>query len=198
MAIAALFLAASLPSFAATPSATGARTLIDGFHGKLLDVMKNAKSLGISGRFTRLEPEVSRRFDIPLMMALATGKHWREANPADRKRLVDAFQRFSAATYASRFSDFSGQSFETVAIQPGPRKTQLVQTRINRPDDTPVAITYVTRATEAAWRIVDILLDNGISELAIRRSEYRSILNSDGVEGLVRLLDSKTKNLLAK
>ena len=132
------------------------------------------------------------------MVALATGKHWRTATPDDRNRLATAFRRFSTATYASRFSDFSGQSFETLGVEDGPRKTRLVRTEIRRPKDAPVAITYVTRADGRTWRIVDILLDDGISELAVRRSEFRTILKTRGVNGLISSLDKKTKTLLAK
>jgi len=196
--IAVVLLAASASGLAAAAPATGPRAHIEGFHNTLLSVMKDARALGVDGRFDRLEPEVAQRFDVSLMIALATGKHWRAASPPDRKRLEDAFRRFSAANYASQFSDFSGESFETVAVQPGPRQTQLVQTRLNRPDDTPVAITYVTRAAGGSWQIVDVLIDHGISELAIRRSEYRSVLESGGVDGLVRVLETKTTQLLAK
>jgi phospholipid transport system substrate-binding protein len=184
------------PGLAVAPPKSDARSLIEDFHDKLLKVMKEAKTLGVKGRYARLEPAVAQHFDITLMIALASGNHWRTARPGDRKRLAEAFRRFSAATYASRFSGFSGQSFETLEVRDGPRKTRLVRTRIRQPDDPSVAITYVTRATQDGWRIVDVLLDDGISELAVRRSEYRSILDSSGVDGLVRTLDDKTAGLL--
>jgi phospholipid transport system substrate-binding protein len=188
----------STPVSAVAPSTTEARVLIDDFHDKLLKVMKEAKTLGIKGRYARLEPAVGKHFDITLMIALATGKHWQTAKPAERKRLSEAFRRFSAATYASRFSGFSGESFQTIDVRDGPRKTQLVRTEIRPPNDPAVALTYVTRSTPDGWRIVDVLVDDGISELAVRRSEYRSILASGGIDGLVRSLDDKTAALLTK
>lgn len=194
-ALAALLLAGTV-AMAATPPATSPRALVDGFHEVLLTVMKEAKALGAAQRFARIEPEIARRFDVPLMIALAAGSHWRQAGPADRKRLEDAFRRFSAANYASQFSDYSGESFEILGVQPGPRNTQLVQTRLNRPGDTPVAITYVTRSDGTGWHIVDVLVDHGISELAVRRSEYSSILKNGGVDALVRELEAKTAQLL--
>lgn len=178
--------------------AGAAQKVVDEFHITLLDVMKRAKSLGVAGRFQKLKPEVGERFDIKLMVALATGRHWRAAAPEDRKRLAEAFQRFSAATYAARFSGFSGQTFKTLGVRGGPRKTQLVRTQIMSPDANPVGITYVTRAVGKTWRIVDVLLDDGISELAVRRSEYRATLSTTGVKGLVQLLDSKSNNLLTE
>lgn len=196
IAITALGLVVQPDAVAASP-ASAAQKLVDEFHVTLLDVMKRAKSLGVAGRFQKLKPEVGERFDIKLMVALTTGRHWRAAAPQDRKRLADAFHRFSAATYASRFSGFSGQSFKTVDVREGPRKTQLVRTQIVSPGSNPVGITYVTRAVGGAWRIVDVLLDDGISELAVRRSEYRSTLSANGVTGLVQLLNTKSTDLLA-
>lgn len=187
------------PAFASDSSgagAGGARQLIDHFHASLLAVMKQADKTGVEARYLILEPEIAKRFDLRLMIALATGKHWRTAGKDSRNRLSKAFHRFSTAIYASRFSGYSGQSFKTLEVSAGPRKTELVRTQIRRPDGPPVALTYVTRMARTGWRIVDVLLDDGISELAVRRSEYRSVLKSDGVDGLIRLLDEKTANLL--
>lgn len=185
------------PAIVLASPASEARKLVDDFHVTLLDVMKRAETLGVAGRYQTLKPEVGARFDINLMAALTTGSHWRKAIPDDRRRLSEAFHRFSAATYASRFSGFSGQTFKTIDVQDGPRKTQLVRTQILRPNDSPVALTYVTRAVGSTWRIVDVLIADGISELAVRRSEYRSTLSSEGVKGLTQLLDSKSNTLLA-
>jgi len=178
------------------PAAGGPHRIIDQFHASLLAVMKNADKSGAKERYRILEPEIAKRFDLRLMIALATGKHWRTASDISRERLTEAFHRFSAATYASRFSGFSGQSFKTLTVNTGPRKTELVATEIRRPDGPPVALTYVTRKIAAGWRVVDVLVEGGISELAVRRSEYRSVLASDGVDGLIRLLDQKTQTLL--
>lgn len=187
-------------SVRAAPAEVGAdaRSVVEGFHARLLEVMKNAKVLGIKGRYERLAPEIERRFNVRLMVAIATGAFWRTASAAERDRLTAAFARFSAATYASNFSSFSGQSFSTDAVTPGPRGTMLVLTHISRPDEAPVKLAYVTRPTDGQWRIVDVLVDDGISELARRRSEYRSILGSRGVEGLVAELNRGADRLLAR
>lgn len=185
------------PAFAGNTSGTdGARQVIDKFHASLLAVMKQADTSGKKARYQILEPEIAKRFDLRLMIALATGRHWRTAGKESREELKNAFHRFSTATYASRFSGYSGQSFKTLSVSTGPRKTELVKTEIIRPDKSPVVLTYVTRMARTGWRIVDVLLDDGISELAVRRSEYSSVLKSGGVNGLVRLLDRKTKKLL--
>ena len=57
-------------------------------------------------------------------------------------------------------------------------------------------MTYVFRKIKGEWRILDILLDTGISELARKRSEYRKALKSGGAEALLVMMNSKTASLL--
>ncbi len=104
----------------------------------------------------------------------------------------------SISTYASQFGGFSGEAFEIVGERPGPQETRLVETRILRPRNSPVAITYVVKEADGRWRITDVLLDNTISELAVRRSEYRRILKRLGPEGLIGVLNHKANVLVSK
>jgi phospholipid transport system substrate-binding protein len=188
--------AADLSPHAAEAAPATASELISGFHDSLLDVMKEAKTLGIKGRFDRLAPRIEQSFNLPLMIQVAASAYWQNASPEQAKKLIAAFSRLSISTYASNFDGFSGESFESRGEKPGPQNTTLVSTRIVKTTGSPVDIVYVTRQTKGEWRIVDVLVDNGISELAVRRSEYRAILKSGGVDGLIATLNAKADQLL--
>ena len=170
--------------------------IVTAFHESLLGVMKEAKTLGVKGRFEKLASPLKQNFHFRLMTQVAAGSYWRKSGPAQIDRLVDAFARLSISTYASRFDGYSGQSFETEGEKPGPQKTILVKTRIIDPGSDPVDLTYVTRKIKGEWRIIDVLLDVGISELAVRRSEYRRVLKIGGIEGLIETLNRKADQLL--
>ena len=60
-----------------------------------------------------------------------------------------------------------------------------------------MTLRYVFREIKGQWRVIDVLLDTGFSELARKRSEYRSVLKTVGVAGLTLLLNAKTDSLLA-
>ncbi len=111
--------------------------------------------------------------------------------------LVEAFERFSIGTYARRFNGFSGEKFETISAKPGPSGTMLVATRILRPDDEPVGLTYVLKPFKEAWRIVDVLVAGGISELAVRKSENQAVLKNEGIDALITTLNGKADDLIA-
>lgn len=174
------------------------RALVDRFHEILLAVMKEGPALGHAGRARRLQPEVERAFHLPIMIQVATGTSWRQASPAQQDALVAAFTRFSTATYAKNFKKHAGERFETVTERAGPQNTTLVDTRIVKSDGSTVEITYVMKRGSDAWKVVDVIVDKGISELALRRSEFSRQLKDAGVDSLVASLNRKADELTAE
>ena len=132
------------------------------------------------------------------MVQIATANHWQDASPSQRVQLVSAFRRMSVTTLATLFDSYDGESFQILAEKPGPQHTQLVLTKLTKSDKSTVNIAYVARRFDDGWRMIDVIVDNGISELKVRRSEYSSILKSDGVPGLVALLNRKADELISK
>jgi phospholipid transport system substrate-binding protein len=175
---------------------TGAIAVVNAFHSVLLDMMKSAKKLGVKGRYETLAPVIDDAFDFQTTVRVATGKAWRKASSSEQNNLVDAFRHWSISTYASQFSGYSGQNFKTHGEKAGPQRTQLVKTDIERPGKKPVGLTYVLKEKKKKWRIVDVLLENSISQLAVRRSEYRGILKDGGIAHLVDTLKALSKKLL--
>jgi phospholipid transport system substrate-binding protein len=175
--------------------------VIGEFHDILLNVMKGSKSSTAKERYGQLEPAIEKAFNLGFMIRAASGTAWRKASDAHKADLAKAFRRMSIATYAFRFKGYSGQRFETLRTGDGPRKMQLVYTHIVSPKknkrDESVKLTYVTKKFKESWRIVDILLDGGISELSVKHSEYRTILKTKGAGALATLLDKKADQLIA-
>ena len=180
-------------ALSAEPSA-----VVDRFHEVLLSVMKTAGSTSVNARYKKLKPEIEKAFNLPFMIRITVGSRWNKATEQEKKELIEAFKRMSVGTYASRFNGYSGQTFKTLKVRTGPKGTRLVDTRIENPNDDSVTITYVMGKFGDKWKIIDVLLDRGISEMAVRVSEYRSILRSRGVGALARALSKKAVNQLKK
>ncbi|MBB42856.1 MAG: hypothetical protein CMM44_03725 [Rhodospirillaceae bacterium] len=167
------------------------------FHLNLLHTMKTANNLGLQGRYKNLRELVQEVFDLKGMVKLISGNHWRKAKLIEQKNLVEAFRNYSAANYALRFNSFSGQKFITLSNTLGPSGSRVITTQIVNKRSKPIQIAYVLLETNGVWRVIDIILAGGISELATRRSEYRKILTTGGTKALTIVLNSKTRRLLA-
>lgn len=181
-----------------TAQAAEPKYVVENFHAALLKVMKSAKKTPVKARYLQLEPIISKAFNLNFMIRVAVGSRWKKASDTEKSSLDAAFKRMSVSTYAFRFSGYSGQSFKTIGILDGPRKTKLVKTHLVRPGDTPVKLTYVMRQFAQDWKIVDVLLDGSISELAVRVSEYRNILRKKGVSALANALNVKANQLVSQ
>jgi phospholipid transport system substrate-binding protein len=190
--------AAPAPAGSSAPAAPGASQVIDALHSALLDVMQRAEALGYQGRFTTLEPAVTRAYDLPFMAEKSVGRSWQDLDAAQRERLVEAFRRLSIAHYAARFDAYGGERFEILGQEPAPLDTVMVRSRIVRPEDEDVELTYRMHETPDGWRIVDVYLRGTLSELAMRRSEYSSVLRREGLDALLQALERKAASLEAE
>lgn len=165
--------------------------VIESFHATLLDVMKNAKSLGFEGRRAALAPGIEETFHLPEMARLVVGPHWRRLTPEQRATLVDAFGRLTIATYANRFDGYGGERFRTLGTDPVRSGAVMVRTEIAPKSEEPVRIDYRMEQFPSGWRVIDIYLEATYSELATRRSEYSSLIRRKGFDALIREIDGK-------
>jgi phospholipid transport system substrate-binding protein len=162
----------------------------------LIQVMKQGPKLGFAGRVKLLDPELNRLFDLPLTTRLVVGPPWRSISPPQQQALVHAFSDYSTAVYASRFKDYSGERF---VVDPNTDKLAsgdvIVHTKLLPQSGDPVQLDYLVRSEADGWRIIDVLLNGTISEMAQRRSEFGSALRDGGAAALTDLLRKKTAEL---
>jgi len=185
------------PAAAVAPAPASASAAIDALHASLLDVMKNAVALGYSGREQKLKTVIPRYFDVNEMARKSLGPHWNTLDDGSRQRYLDTFARFTVANYAGRFDGYSGQSFETLGESPGPRDTVIVKSRLIDPTDKNIDLNYRMHRVGDGWKVVDVYLDGTVSELALRRSEFVSIVKRQNIDALLVALDAKISKLAA-
>jgi phospholipid transport system substrate-binding protein len=186
----------ALASTAYTAEASPEKT-IETLHETLLVVMKEAETLGYEGRYDRLAPAISAAFDLDFMGSKAVGRHWRELDEDGQKRWLTAFQRFTIANYAGRFDGYSGQSFEILGDEPASHETILVRAKVVNPDDEDVQLNYRLRQTDDGWRVIDVYLNGSVSELALRRAEYSSAFDRNGLDEVLSSIESRIAGLAA-
>ena len=179
------------PAQPADPAAAEISRLDEG----LLSTMKEAKRLGPQGRYKKLEPIITRAFDLATMTRFAVGASWSSLSSADQKALVDAFSRMTIATYAHNFDDYGGEKFN---IDPkvetrGPDK--LVRTQLTS-GEAPTQLSYRMRQVGGQWKIIDVYYNGAVSSLMGQRSEYATTLRGGGAAALVKKLNNRAEELL--
>ena len=154
--------------------------------------MKQAKSLGLQGRYHRLEPVVARAYDIATMTRFAVGTSWTAIPVAQQQRLSEAFDRLTVASYAHNFDGYSGESFQTDpnVRTVGPDKVVTTETHLTSPHGAPVSIAYRMRQSGGAWKIIDVFYNGSISQLTTRRADFAAALAQGGPAALIAHLNA--------
>lgn len=185
----ALCAALALPMQPAAADAGGADT-VRSFYGTLLDTMRNGAHLGAQGRYAKIAPAIKQSFDIPFMTRLAVGPEWNGLSPAQQGQVTQAFERYIAAVYAERFDSYAGEQLKVIGESASPAGT-VITSQIVKSNGEPVHVNYLMRDN----KIADVYLNGTISELATRRSEFGSILKTQGINGLITALNNKAAAL---
>lgn len=179
------------PGASWSPGDPAPAATIDKLHAALLKVMKEAATLDFDARSAALGPAVVEAYDVEFMAMKALGPHAKTLAGEDRRRWIDTFARYTIANYARRFDGYSGQSFETLDVQSAPQDTVRVRSRVVRPGKSNVDIDYRLHQRDGAWRIVDVYAMGTISELATRRAEFSSFLESKSLAALIEDLGQR-------
>ena len=174
----------------ADSAGTEARAVVEKFQAELIDVMKNGKKLGYSGRYEKLKGPVSNSHDLYKTARIVVGKEWEKLTSEQQDKLVDVFSRLSIASYAHNFKDYSGEKFVFESEEETARGGVIVHSILQVPDDKPVKFDYMLKEKGNKWLIINIIA-NGVSDLALKRSEYTTILRREGFDSLIAKINEK-------
>ena len=178
-------------AFAATPA-----DVVNNLHNALVNNMKHGKEYGCDGRVKHLQPVVDASFDVPLIAQTVMRKHWSELSEAQRSQLIAAFRETTVLTYASQFNSFNGEVFSTQETQAMPNGDQLVHARLQPNGGDSVAFDYILRGKGDDYRIINVVAD-GVSDLALRSTQYTRLFEQKGFDGLVGWLSEQNKKMRA-
>jgi phospholipid transport system substrate-binding protein len=186
----ALCVLATVARLAAAEGTPPASAAIERLNAAMLDVMKNAEKLGLEGRREKLEPVLDATYDFPAMAQRSLGPAFAKLDDAQRARFVLAFRGMTLRTYASRFTGWSGESFEVKGQEDSVAGTVIVRSVVHAKNED-VSLDYRLRDTPTGWRVIDVYLRGTVSELALRRAEYSAVLEREGFEALLSALERK-------
>jgi phospholipid transport system substrate-binding protein len=186
-AMAALVLIVAAPAWAQSDPAAAQ---VEAFDASLIEAMKAAKGTTVQARYHRLEPAVSRAFDVPTMIRFAVGPSWSTIPAGQQQALIGAFQRLTVASYAHNFDGYSGERIDVDpnVLTRGPDK--VVATTLTSPGHAPVSIKYRMREVDGSWKIIDVFYNGSISQLTTRRSDFAASLAQGGAPALVAHLNA--------
>ncbi|ABB75848.1 phospholipid transport system substrate-binding protein [Nitrosospira multiformis ATCC 25196] len=185
-----LMLLAASPSWSETQESGTPEQVVKQLQEALIKAMREGAKLGYEGRYELLAPVINQTHDLDFIARTSLGANWTQLSAEQQRTFTDTFRKLSIATYASQFKEYDGERFESLERQSMPREQVMIRSKLIQSGGEPVRFDYMLRQGKDGWRIVNILAD-GVSDLALKRVEYRAILQRDGFPKLLDMLQQK-------
>lgn len=194
--ILAFVLLATMALGARADDRASATEIVEHFQNGLLYTLLHRDELDYDTRIKSLEALIAETFDVErVAKKVIGGKRYRDLSPPERRRYMALFTRYVVASRSRNLSSLEGKSFEPVGRRYGPDGTVVVDVSVTEQGREIATVAYVLLPTGKGWRIVDVVIDGGVSELTLRRSEFNTVVSHRGMDGLMAALDAKIGEL---
>jgi phospholipid transport system substrate-binding protein len=182
------------PAFADAPPPPAAAPIAS-LDAALIDAMKAGHTESFRDRYRALAPVIEQAFDLPQILQVSVGPRWNTLPPATQAQLLEAFRRFTIASYVANFDSYDGERFELLQDTRTVGADRVVETRMVAGNGKAIRLDYVMRDQGGAWKAVDVLMDGSISRVAVQRSDFRGLLGQGGASELIASLQRKVADL---
>lgn len=170
---------------------------VNALHASLTEAMSRSAQLGCEGRTQLMQPAVDAAFNLPFVAQRALRRHWQTLDAAQRERLTATLRTSFVATYATEFAQAGAVSFATGATETLANGDALVHSRLTPKGRSAITLDYVLKPQGKSWQVVNVLAD-GVSDLALRATQYDSVMKTGGLDALQAGLDAQINNLKAR
>ncbi len=170
--------------------------LVQGVAMKTFERIKaNQEAIAQDPEMLRLimEEELVPHIDYKFAAFMVLGKHFKSVPKEKMGEYLSVFRQYLITTYAVAMGYYDNQ---TVVFQPesdfADEKSVTVRAVIQDPVRPEIKIAFKVRkdARTNAWKAYDMVAE-GISMLNSKRSEFESILRTDGIDAVIALMREK-------
>ncbi|MEX0582712.1 MAG: ABC transporter substrate-binding protein [Sneathiella sp.] len=191
--VSAMALAITLqsPAIATETKEQTALTLVTNIGDEAVQILSN-DSLSEAQKRDQFEKFLDESFDMERIGRFVLGQAWRNATEAQRTEFLKVFRDFMVASYSDKIGSYSGEDLKIKDATSLNDNESLVHSMIVRPDGPPIKLDWRVRKTDSGDKIVDVIIE-GISMAQTHRSEFASVINQSGVDGLISKLKDQIK-----
>lgn len=166
------------------------------------DVMASVKSDPEiqKGNIPRIVDLVDKKIvpytDMRRTTEMAMGPNWKKATPEQQAQLVNEFKNLLIRTYSGALSQLRDQTIQFKPLRAAPDDKEVVVKTVVIGRGDPVPLDYRLEKTANGWKVYDMNI-MGVWLVEAYRNQFANQISQNGVEGLVKFLQDRNKQLAA-
>jgi len=166
------------------------------------DVMASVKSDPEiqKGNIPRIVDLVEKKIvpytDMRRTTEMAMGPNWKKATPEQQSQLIGEFKNLLIRTYSGALSQLRDQTIQFKPLRAAPDDKEVVVKTVVIGRGDPVPLDYRLEKTASGWKVYDMNI-MGVWLVEAYRNQFANQISQNGVEGLVKFLQDRNKQLAA-
>lgn len=145
-----------------------------------------------------INDNVSPHLDFERMTALAAGRLWPLATPAQKVRLIHEFRRLLIFTYSAVMMGYKTGTVIYVPFRSSPGDTDVtVRIKVNQSGKSEIPIDFSMELKGGEWKAYDVTI-GGVSLVTNYRDTFKQEADRAGIDGLIAMLKQRNEDLERK
>ncbi len=185
-----VFLMTAFMAFFAHADEQAARGFAESTANKAVSIL--ASDASETSKVSQLEDLFVSTVDTNWIGRFVVSQYWNDLEEAEKTDYLAAYKDFLVKHYTSNFQEYAdGTTFKITNARALNDGQYRIAMNIIRPRAQPVKVDYRLHQANGGYRIIDIIVE-GVSLLNTQRSEFKSVIQRDGVTGLTKKLKAKS------
>lgn len=144
--------------------------------------------------YAMVEQYVLPVVDVEKVSKLVIGKYWNRSTDQQRAQFIDEFKSFLMKSYAQGLFQYSGQKITYQPVRYNDKKDKAIVDALLQATDRNIPVAFkLEQGSDSNWRIYNVVAD-GINLITNFRTSYSSIIQQQGMDGLIDSLALKNKS----
>lgn len=183
-----LMLSVALPLWAASDPTEQIRETVD----SILAVLQNSQFSAIEKR-EQVESLVLKRFDFKVMSKYTLATNWKKATAQQQEQFQELFAQLLRNTYLNRIDAYSNEKVIYQRQRIKNNKAEVDTLVVSGNSEIPIRYRLYLKGD--LWLTYDVIIEE-VSLVNNYRTNYKSIISKDGIDGLLIQMSEKVKGQL--
>ncbi len=141
-----------------------------------------------------VEKKIVPYTDMHRTTEMAMGPNWKKATSEQQAQLTSEFKTLLIRTYSGALSQLRDQTVQFKALRAAPDDKEVVVKTVVLGRGDPVPLDYRLEKTDKGWKVYDMNI-MGVWLIEAYRNQFANQIGQNGIEGLVKFLQERNKQL---
>ncbi len=178
------------------PEAAQASQLIAGLGAQAITILRQPGQ-PLERREAVFRAILAQNFNLDFIGRFAVGRYWQAMSAEQRDEYQALFSEFVLRTYASMLGGYVDEKFTVQNVTEAGQRDTIISSLITGAKREPIHADWRVRLFDGRPQIIDVSV-GGISMSITQREQFSSVVQRDGVEGLLEVLRARTLGLPAE